>query len=380
MTWPQPPPTPTLEWQVEARVAEVMDQVHDLYLQTVQEKGFIREIDQAFSKSLMVEFHRLKAITGDDLSKILQTWQANMEAATDKLLRDLDAATQTSTTLPSKNAAVGVALCQFREATQLRVALPLTRQDEAQEKMGKFIRSHLEELRSQQETRNLIGELSSRIMDHRGRVHQLLRSEPLRHPKVVPLILVGMAADRPLESNFFSGLLEGLLGSLSIAVPRRAILPRHPGKVLAMLGPQPCVRPSRGLNRRRWRHPELWGCLKVCYEEDFLKKQRHQIPPIFSDPLFIPHMAKAVFNVVKLPVVLKVLPSANSRKVPSAPNQPEDSGPKLEVSEPKESTPSTSQPCQQVQEQTSEASNTDSNKADEPAPEEEQPLRSLRSR
>ena len=53
-----------------------------------------------------------------------------MEAATDKLLRDLDTAIQTSTTLPSKNAAVGAALCQFREATQLRVALPLTQLDE----------------------------------------------------------------------------------------------------------------------------------------------------------------------------------------------------------------------------------------------------------
>ena len=49
-----------------------------------------------------------------------------MEATTDKFLRDLDAATQTSTILPSKNATVGVALRQFRAATQLRVALPLT--------------------------------------------------------------------------------------------------------------------------------------------------------------------------------------------------------------------------------------------------------------
>ena len=85
--------------------------------------------------------------------------------------------------------------------------------------MEKFIQFHLEELRTQQETKNLIGELSSRIMDHRGRVCQLLRSEPLRHPEVVLLILVGMAADRPLESNFFPGLLEGLLGSLGIAAP-----------------------------------------------------------------------------------------------------------------------------------------------------------------
>ena len=131
-TWPQPPPTPTLEWrEVDARVAEVMDQVHNLHLQMVQEMGFIQEIDQAFSKSLMVEFLRLKVITGDDLSETLQTWQANMEAAMDKFLRDLDTATQTSTTLPSKNAAVGVALHQFREAAQLRLALPLTQLDKA---------------------------------------------------------------------------------------------------------------------------------------------------------------------------------------------------------------------------------------------------------
>ena len=42
VTWPQPPPTPTLEWQeVNARVTKVMDQVHNLHLQLVQEMGFI---------------------------------------------------------------------------------------------------------------------------------------------------------------------------------------------------------------------------------------------------------------------------------------------------------------------------------------------------
>ena len=126
-TWPQPPPTPPpLEWQeVNTRVTKVMDQVHDLHLQLLQEMGFVREIDQALSKSLMVEFLRLKIIIRDDLSGALRTWQTDMEVATDKFLRDLDATTQTSTTLPSKNAAVAVALCQFGAATQLRVALPL---------------------------------------------------------------------------------------------------------------------------------------------------------------------------------------------------------------------------------------------------------------
>ena len=89
-------------------------------------------------------------------------------------------------------------------------------------------------------------------------------------------------------------------------------------------------------------------------------------------------MAKVVYKVVNPPVVLKVLPSTSSREVPSTSNQPEDGGPKLEVLEPKESTPSTSKPSQQVQEQISEASNTDSDKADEPTPEEEQPPQGLK--
>ena len=237
--------------------------------------------------------------------------------------------------------------------------------------MGKFIRSHLKELRSQQETRNLIGELSSRIMDHRDRVHQLLCSEPLIHPEVVPLVLVGMAADRPLESNFFLGLLEGLLGSLGIAAPGEGnpLSSSQEGAGCAWFSAM--CEAILQIEQKEVEAPGAVGLsqsLDLHYEEDFLKKQRHQIPLIFLDLLFIPHMAKAVFK-----VVLKALPSASSREVPSTPHQPEDGGPELEVSKLGESAPSTSQPSQQVREQISRASDTDSGKADEPIPKEEQP-------
>ena len=218
-------------------------------------------------------------------------------------------------------------------------------------------------------------------MDHRGRVRQLLCSEPLRHPEVVPLILVGMAADRPLKSNFFPGLLEGLLGSLGITAPGEGNPPSSSREGAGHTWSSAMCEAISQIEQKAVEAPRAVGlpqCLDLRYDEDFLEKRKHQIPPIFSDPLFIPNMAKAVFKVVKPPVVLKALPSASSREVPSAPNQPEDGGPELEVSKLKESTPSTSQPCQQVQEQISEASNTDSDKADEPTPEEEQPPRSLK--
>ena len=122
--------------------------------------------------------------------------------------------------------------------------------------------------------------------------------------------------------------------------------------------------------------PEAVGLppnLDLRYKEGFLEKQRHLIPPIFSHPLFIPKMAKAVFKVVKPPVVSKALPSARRCEASSAPPQPEGGGPKQGVLKSEEPVPSTSQPAPQVQEQISEASNTDSDKADEPTPEEEPP-------
>ena len=142
--------------------------------------------------------------------------------------------------------------------------------------MEEFIQSCLRELRSQQETKNLIGVLSSRIMDHRGRVHQLLRGEPLRHPEVVPLVLVGLAADRPLESNFFPGLLEGLLGSLGIAASREGNPPMS-SREGARCAWSTAIREA--ISRIEQKEVEAPGAvglplgLDLHYEEDFLERR-----------------------------------------------------------------------------------------------------------
>ena len=237
--------------------------------------------------------------------------------------------------------------------------------------MEKFIQFRLEELRSQQETKNLIGELSSRITDHRGRVRQLLHSEPLRHPEVAPLVMVGLAVDRPLESNFLPGLLERLLGSLGIAAPGEGNPPASSREGAGRAWSTAVQEAISQIEQKEVEAPGAVGLppnLNLRYQEDFLKKQRHLVPPVFSDPLFIPKMAKVVFGMVKPPVVLKALPPASRCEVPSAPHQPGDSGLELEVQKPGEPVPSTSQTPPQVQEQSSRASDTDSGKTDEPIP------------
>ena len=109
-------------------------------------------------------------------------------------------------------------------------------------------------------------------------------------------------------------------------------------------------------------------CLDLHYEEDFLEKQSHLVPAIFSDLLFIPSMANAAYEVFKPPVLPKASHFAGGDKVSSASSQPEDGGP-----EPEKSEPSTSKTTQQVQEQVIEALETNLSKANELTPAKESP-------
>ena len=214
------PPTPALgDHEVMELVHDTLDQVYALRLKTLQEMGFIQEVDRALAKSIMSEFIRLQLIVGDDLNTSLQAMHADLEATTDELIRDLDIAAQNTTDLPSENPAVRVALHRFRELIKLKLALPLAQVDAAHEDMDRFLQHRLEELHSQADMRNLIESLSQRVAAHQSRVHQIMYSEPLKHVEVTLWVLMGMAADQPVESKIFSSILEGLLGRLRIAAP-----------------------------------------------------------------------------------------------------------------------------------------------------------------
>ena len=181
--------------------------------------GFIREVDRALATSIMAEFLRLQLIVGDDLNTSLRAMHADLDATVAELVRDMDIAAQNSTALPSENPAIGVALHKFTDLVRLKLPLPLAQVDAAQEDMERFLHHRLEELRSQPDMKNIIDSLSERIAAHQSRVHQIVYSEPMENIEVILWVLLGVAADQPMESNFFPGILEGLLGRLGITAP-----------------------------------------------------------------------------------------------------------------------------------------------------------------
>ena len=91
----KPPPTPALgDHEVMELVRDTLDQVYALCLETLQEMGFIWEVDRALAKSIMSEFIRLQLIVREDLNTSLRAMHADLEATTDELIRDLDIAVQ----------------------------------------------------------------------------------------------------------------------------------------------------------------------------------------------------------------------------------------------------------------------------------------------
>ena len=85
--------------------------------------------------------------------------------------------------------------------------------------MERFLHHHLEELHSQADMKNLIDDLFQRIAAYQSRARQIIYNEPMENIEVLLWVILGMAVDQPVESNFFPGILEGLLGRLSIAAP-----------------------------------------------------------------------------------------------------------------------------------------------------------------
>ena len=214
----QPPLTPALgSHEIKEIVHETLGQVYALCLEAFQEMGFIQEVDRALAKSIMAEFIRLQLIVGDGLNTSLQAMHADLKATAADLVRDMDIAAQNSTALPSKNPAIGAALHRFMGLVKLKLALPLAQVDVAREDMERFLHHCLEELRSQTDMKNLIDNLSLRVVAHQSRAHQIVLGKPMENTEVLQWVILGVAVDQPVESNFFPGILEGLLGRLSIA-------------------------------------------------------------------------------------------------------------------------------------------------------------------
>ena len=160
--------------QVLETTCGILECIHALHLQTMHEMGSMREVDRTLTRTLMAEFVRLQLIVGEDLTKSLMALRTDLEASCEVLVSDIVRTMDLHPDDPASHQ-VKTALRKFQPTTSLKVTLPLTELEAAREDMEVFMQSRLQELSSQTESRELIGELSQKLANHTSRVRELVQ-------------------------------------------------------------------------------------------------------------------------------------------------------------------------------------------------------------
>ena len=89
----------------------------------------------------------------------------------------------------------------------------------AQEDMEGFLQHCLQEISSQAKTWELVKGLTRKMSAHASRVQDLVSIPELAKQEVSLRVNTGLAANQPLEANFFLGILEGVTGRLGLVPP-----------------------------------------------------------------------------------------------------------------------------------------------------------------
>ena len=124
--------------------------LHAVHLQTMHDMGCVREVEQAAVSTLMVEFARLQAILGEDLTQSLSALR--LELAADMLnvlnLHPGDLGFSQVKELLQKH----------HQSVSLKVNLPLIELEAAKEDLHRFLQERLCELGSSPQAQEALGE------------------------------------------------------------------------------------------------------------------------------------------------------------------------------------------------------------------------------
>ena len=161
--------------------------------------------------------------------------------------------------------------------------------------------------------KNLIDNLSQRIPAHQSRARQIVFDKPMENIKVLLRVILGVAVDQPVESNFFPGILEGLLGRLSIAAHGETNPPTSAKEGAARLWASAVLNAVQKMEKRQVRletsgSSGMPSGLHLNYEEDFLncrtgesdteshktENLEHKVDSSYSTPVFPPRSDHAL--------------------------------------------------------------------------------------
>ena len=189
--------------------------------------------------TLMVEFPKLQAILGEDLTQSLSALHSELEASSEALLADMLNVLNLRPGDPGFSQ-VKELLQKHHQSVSLKVNLPLIELEAAKEDLNRFLQERLCELGSGPQAQEALGEITQRLLGYNRRVTEIIHATPgVERPVVFNWIVLALAVEQPMEAVLLPGILDGLSVRLGMPVPGVVNPPASARGSLSMMGSHP---------------------------------------------------------------------------------------------------------------------------------------------
>ena len=268
----------------------VIRRLHAVRLQTLHDMGCVREVEQAVVSTLMVEFARLQAILGEDLTQSLSALRSELEASSEALLADMLDVLNLHPGDPGFSR-VKELLQKHHQLISLKVNLPLIELEAAKEDLNRFLQERLRELGSSPQVQEALGEIAQRLLGYNHRVTEIINDAPgVEPPRVFNRIALIMAVEQPLEAVLLPGILDGLSTRLGMPAPGVVNPPASAREGVsqrwaATLKEAVMTTEGKEVNPHQITHHVVHPALHQDYASDFRSRRAADIAPTLTSPI-----------------------------------------------------------------------------------------------
>ena len=266
--------------------------IHALRLQTIYDMACVQEIEQAAIHTLMVEFARLHAILCEDLTKSLSALCSELETSSKALSADILNVLNLRPGDPGFSR-VRELIQKHHQSVSMKVNLPLIELEAAKEDLNRFLQECLRELGSDPQAREVLEEVTQKLMSYNSRVHETILATPgMERLGVFNQIMLALAVEQPMEAVLLPGILDGLSGRLGMMAsgvvdPPTSAREGVSQQWAAALREAVMTTEGREANPDQITPHEVHPALHQDYELDFHLQRVNDIAPTLTSPMLV---------------------------------------------------------------------------------------------
>ena len=210
-----PPDDSSIPPEVIAKAKKILEDLHGLHLRALFEMGSVRAVDRVLAEQAMAHFARINLLLGEDLNVSLRELVIVTQEACEGLQQDIKLSLG-ATVAKWCGADIQGAIDKYHQRIDSALTKTLLFLDCGRREGHSFLKEQISEMGSTAELQELTEALSEWFNNHQSQIWEIVLGPGMSDPRVSTRVSAALSAVQPMVNNYFGGILEGLMGCLSL--------------------------------------------------------------------------------------------------------------------------------------------------------------------